>query len=137
MKNLWFASVAGISLLAFSLAASGQDYYGGRGAFFRGERWHAHLFERVKQDVEHIRATTFPNGGGEFRLDRTISDLDDLQSKFARHFYDERALDRVIRSLNRVSAYNRMPPRDRAMLNDDVSRLREFRLHHEEWFRER
>lgn len=136
MKNILFSSIAGVSLLAFSLTVAGQDYYGDRGAFFHGEHWHAHLFEHVKQDVEHVRATTWPHGGDDFRLDKTIAELNELQGKFAHHVYDDRELGRVIDTLGRVASFNRMPPRDREMVNEDINHLREFREHHDDWFRE-
>jgi hypothetical protein len=42
----------------------------------------------------------------------------------------------VIDALGRVASYNRMTPRDRDILDDDVSRLREYRDHHADWLRD-
>jgi len=42
----------------------------------------------------------------------------------------------VIDALGRVASYNRMNPRDRDILNDDVARLREYRDHHADWMRD-
>jgi hypothetical protein len=58
-----------------------------------------HLFERVKDDVEHVRSVTWPEGGDDFRLDRTLTQLDELQGKLANHVYDERELEAVIDTL--------------------------------------
>jgi hypothetical protein len=44
--------------------------------------------------------------------------------------------DDVIDALGRVASYNRMNPRDRDILDDDVSRLREYRDHHADWLRD-
>lgn len=136
MKNLLLGSMAVASVLALSLTMAAQDYYGDRDAYFHGEHWHARLFEHVKQDVQHVRASTWPHGGDDFRLDKTIAELNELQGKFARHVYDDRELSRVIDTLGRVASYNRMPPRDRQMIDDDVNRLREYREHHADWFLE-
>jgi len=135
-KKLLF-SLAGAGLILFSFAptlAAQDEYYHDRDAYFHGEHWHGRVFERVKQDVEHVRTATWPSGGGdEFRLDRTVHELDELQTKLANHDYDERELDDVIESLGRVASFNRMAPRDRDILNDDISRLREYREHHADW----
>ena len=93
------------------------------------------MFERVKDDVEHVREVTWPGGGDDYRLDKTVGELNELQGKLANHVYDERQLDDVIETLGRVASYNRMAPRDRDILNDDISRLREYREHHADWNR--
>ncbi len=90
----------------------------------------------MKKDVEHVRSTAWPRGGDNFRLDKTIAELDELQGNFAKHVYDDRELERVINTLGRVASYNRMPPGEREIINDDVSRLREYREHHADWFLE-
>jgi hypothetical protein len=146
MRNTVLKSLAGAGLLAFSLsvasgAAFAQDrdrddsYRTERDARFRGEHWRARLFEGVRQDVEHVRATTWPGGGDDYRLDRTVSQLNQLQAKLADHVYDERDLDDVIATLSRVVSDNRMAPRDRDMLTDDLGRMRDYREHHADWDR--
>ena len=145
MRRFLFSSTAGIGLLVFSLGAMaqgrgpGQDedpFHSDRDAYFHGEHWHARLFERVKKDVEHVRSTAWPHGGDKFRLDKTIAELDELQGKFSKHVYDDSELDRVINTLGRVASYNQMPPRERQIIDNDVTRLREYRDHHADWFRE-
>jgi hypothetical protein len=143
MKRILLSSVAGAGLFLFSLNAGAQDrpdpdriYHSDRDTYFHGDHWRARVFERVREDVEHVRSTTWPSGGGdEYRLDKTVSELNELQDKLANRDYDERELDDVIASLGRVASYNRMPSRDRDMLDDDVNRLREYRDHHSDWDR--
>jgi hypothetical protein len=139
-KNLLFSSIAGAGLLIFSLTATGiaQDrdsdaYHQDRDSYFHGDNWHMRLFDRVRQDVQHVQETTWPGGGDQYRLDQTVDQLNDLQSKLANRVYDETELDRVIDTLGRVASYNRMAPRDRDILTDDVARLREYRDHHADW----
>ena len=144
MKNVLLKSLAGAGLLVFSLGASAQDrdrdhdrdidaYHSDRDARFHGDHWRGQLFDRVRDDVEHVRSVTWPDGGDNYRLDRTVQELNELQGKLANRVYDERELDEVIGALGRVASYNRMSPRDRDVLNDDIARLREYREHHADW----
>ncbi len=142
MKSILLSSVAGAGLLLFSFTATAQDrprdpdsYHSDRDAYFHDQQWRGHLFERVKDDVEHVREVTWPGGGDTYRLDKTVGELNELQGKLATHVYDERQLDDVIETLGRVASFNRMAPRDRDILNDDISRLREYREHHADWNR--
>jgi hypothetical protein len=145
MKKMILFSAAGAGFLLLSLAPTlaAQDrdhdaYSQDRDAYFHGEHWHTRLFDRVREDVQHVRASTWPSGGGDdYRLDRTMGELNELQGKFANHVYDETQLDDVIRALGRVASFNRMSPGDRDLLNDDIARLRDFRDHHEDWIHER
>jgi hypothetical protein len=143
MNRVLLSSIAGAGLCLFSLTGRAQDrlgqdqiYHSDRDTYFQGEHWRARVFERVRQDVEHVRSTTWPSGGGdEYRLDKTVHELNDLQDKLSKHDYDERQLGEVIASLGKVASYNKMPPRDRDILTDDVNRLREYREHHADWDR--
>ncbi len=102
-------------------------YYREREDAFRGGDWHARFFERVRRDIEHTESGTFPISGDEYRLARTKQELNELQNSWASGNYDRRALDDVIGAMQRVVADNRLNPRDRDVLNDDLNRLREFR----------
>jgi hypothetical protein len=141
-KSILLNSLASAGLLVFSFTAMAQDrprdddsYHSDRDAYFHYQQWRGHVFERVKDDVEHVREVTWPGGGDQYRLDRTVDQLNDLQGKLASHVYDERDLDAVIGVLSRVVSDNRMAPRDRDMLNDDLSRLQDYRAHHADWDR--
>ncbi|HLW77292.1 MAG TPA: hypothetical protein VKS01_09900 [Bryobacteraceae bacterium] len=102
------------------------QFYRDRDEAFRGD-WHARLFERVRQDLDHAQAGTFPIGTDEFRLVRTKQELNQLQSAWTSGNFDRHDLDDVINAMQRVVADNRLSGRDRDMLNDDLNRLREFR----------
>jgi hypothetical protein len=141
-KRILLNSLAGAGLLIFSWTATAQDrprdddsYHSDRDARFHDQHWRGHLFEDVRQDVEHVRATTWPSGGDNYRLDNTIAALNQLQGKLADRVYDERDLTDVIGVLTRVVSDNRMAPRDPDILNDDLNRLREYRDHHADWER--
>jgi hypothetical protein len=108
-------------------------YYGDRDAFFRGNNGRAMLFQRVREDLEHATSGSFPFTGDRARLDRTRMQLDELQQKLARGFYDERELDETTAALQAVVEGNRLAPRDRAMLTDDLNRMRDFRARHDDY----
>jgi len=142
MKSILLKSFAGAGLLVFSLTASAQDrsrdedsYHADRDARFQDEHWRGRLFDDVREDLQHVQAATWPGGGDQYRLDRTVNELNILQSKLASHVYDERDLDDVIAVMSRVVSDNRMAPRDRDILTDDLTRMREYRDHHADWDR--
>ena len=91
------------------------------------------MFTEVKEDLDHVQSKTFPVGRDEYRIVRTKQELDELQGELTAHRYSEQKLDEVIATLQRVVADNRMSPRDRDVLNDDLQRLRDYRAHHENW----
>ncbi len=100
-------------------------FYGDRDDFYRGD-WRGRLFARVRQDLDYVARYSFRNDD-RYRLDRTYRELDDLQRDYASGRWDRRALDDVIQALDRVVDDNRLEPRDRDILRDDLNRLRDLR----------
>ena len=136
MRHILLKSLAGSSLLLFALTAGGQAQDRDRDDDYRhADRdegwWRGRLFERVRDDVNHVQAVTPYFGGDQFRLVKVKHELDELQGKYADHGYDSGAMDDVIGALQRVVSDNHLASRDRDMLSDDVNRLRDFRDHHE------
>jgi hypothetical protein len=126
---------AAFVVLAGPVLAQPPDWYQHREERYRGDEWRAHMFAEVKEDLDHVQSKTFPISRDEFRIVHTKQELDELQNDLAAHHYDEPKLDEVIGSLQRVAADNRLSPRDRDVLNDDLQRLRDYRAHHEHWWR--
>jgi hypothetical protein len=93
--------------------------------------WHGHLFQRVRDDLDHIQQNTPKVSTDEFRLVVVKKDLNDLQGKLESNRYDEPALDRTITAVEKVSNENSLSPRDRQLLLDDLRHLRDFREHHD------
>jgi hypothetical protein len=146
MKLAFLRGIAGAGLLLFAVSAGmaqdrdhdrdrDQGWYQERDTFYRGHEWRAHMFQRVREDLDRVQATTFPGGGDEFRIARTKEELNELQNKLAAGRYDQPELDQVIGAMHRVVASNRLSARDRDVLNDDLNRLRDYREHHENWGR--
>jgi hypothetical protein len=88
-----------------------------------------HLFARIREDLDHVQAVTFPFGSDQYRLAQAKQQLDQLQEMLARGRYDRRELDDVVNALRKVVNDNRLAPRDRDILNDDLNRLQDFRAH--------
>jgi hypothetical protein len=110
-----------------------MDYQRDRERFFQGDAWRRSFFQRVREDVEHLQHTTFPFTGDQSRLSRTIFELNELQEKLGRGFYDEHELNDVMDAMGSVLQNNRLTPRDRDVLSDDLQRMRQFRDHHDDW----
>ncbi|HWE53307.1 MAG TPA: hypothetical protein VG273_26175 [Bryobacteraceae bacterium] len=137
--------VAGLGCSVASLPAMAQDrdqdrdqardqgWNHERDTFYQGQGWKMRLFDRVREDLDHVQASSFAGGADEHRLDRTKEELTALQGKLASHQYDQPQLDEVIASLNRVLADNRLSARDRDILTDDLNRMRDYREHHADW----
>ena len=136
MHKICRAAVAAVGLLVLSFSALAQapDWYEHRQERWRGEQWRAHMFAEVKEDLDHVQSKTFPIGHDEYRIVRTKQQLDELQNDLAAHRYSEAKLDEVIGTMQRVVADNRMSPRDRDILNEDLQHLRDYRAHHENWW---
>jgi hypothetical protein len=141
MKHLLLRTVAGTGLMLFGLTASMQaqrprdddSYHRDRDDYFRGDQWRARMFDRVRDDLNHVQTTWFSGGGDQYRIDKAKQELNELQTAMAEHRFNERALDDVVNAMQRVVSDNRLSDRDRSILNDDLARLRQFRERHDEW----
>lgn len=128
-------TIAGATLLVFGMTtgmAQEPNWYQQRHDFFQGDQWKAHLFQRVRDDLDRVQTNSFP-GRDEFRITRTKDVLGDLQNKMAEGRYDQPQLDEVISGVQRIVNSNRLSDQDRTMLVDDLARLRDYRAHHENW----
>jgi hypothetical protein len=146
MKHIILKSLACSGLLMFGMTAWSQDRdrdrdrddrYRDEEQYHRRDRdegwWRGHLFQRVREDLNHVQAVTSPFSSDEYRLSRTKEELSELQNKMEAGRYDQPELDDVIAALQRVVADNRLSSRDRDMLSDDLNRLREYRERHERY----
>jgi len=140
MKYL-LRSIACSSLLLFAVAVTAQDRDRDRDRdderYHRVTRdegwWRGHLFARVREDLDHVQAATFPFSPDQYRLSKVKTELNEMQTKYDAHGYSQAEMDDVIGAMSRVVADNHLSGRDRDILNDDLNRLREFREHHEGW----
>jgi hypothetical protein len=125
--------LAGLTLFGTSGFAQDRDRDNDR--YYQQNRdegwWQGHLFQRVREDLDHIQQVTPKLSTDQYRLVVVKKDLDDLQGKMESKTYDKAALDRTITAVERVMNDNTLTARDRTMLGDDLRRLREFREHHD------
>jgi len=127
MKRIFSAGVI-VAALAFSAVA--QDWYRDREERFRGEEWRPHIFMHVRTDLEHVWSAVRASDKERKRLDRTKEELTQMQTDFDRGRWDNGILNDVIDSIRKSSNDDRLAERDRAVLADDVVRLKEFQDHH-------
>ena len=140
MKRSLFKGIACAGLLFVALAgrqaaaqsSEDESWYQSRQGFFSGESWRMRLFERVRTDLDHVQKVAFA-GGDEYRIVRTKEQVNELQGKMAEGRYDQPELDEVVAGLDKIVADNRLTARDRDILNDDLSRVRDYRAHHDNW----
>ena len=139
MRRLLLRSIMGSGLLLLGLTAYSQDRDRDRDRdedrYHRTQRgedwWRGRMFERVRQDLDHVQSVTFPFSPDQYRLNRVKQELNELQAKVAENRYDQPELDDVISAMQRVVSDNHISGRDRDLLNEDLTRLRAFREHHD------
>jgi len=85
-------------------------YHRDRDTYMRGNDGRSLFFQRIREDLDHATSGAFPFTGDRARLQRTQMELDELQSKLARGFYDERELDETMAALQAVVQGNRLAP---------------------------
>lgn len=120
------AFTAGVIVAALAFSAAAQDWYHDREERFRGEEWHAHIFMQVRTDLDHIWSIDRASEKERERIYRTKDELTKMQTDFDQGRWDNGILNDVIDSIRKSSNDDRLDPRDRAVLADDVARLKEF-----------
>ena len=126
--KLTFTAGALIAALAFSAAA--QDWYHDRDQRFHGEEWRPHLFTYVRTDLEHVWSAVRASGKERTRLDKTKEELTKMQADLDQGRWDNGILNDVIDSIRKSSTDDRLAQPDRAVLTDDLARLKEFQDQH-------
>ena len=123
----------GAGLLAAALlisSASAQDWYHDREERFRGDDWRPHIFMHVRTDLEHVWSAVRASDKEQKRLDRTKEELTQMQGDLDQGRWDNGILNDVIDSIRKSSNDERLAERDRALLADDLVRLKEFQDQH-------
>jgi hypothetical protein len=115
-------------------SALAQDWYHDRDERYHGDAWRSQLFVHVRTDLEHVwegRASDKERR----RLDRTRQELTQLQADLDQGRWDNGILNDVIDSIRKSSNDDRLPPRDRDVLRDDLARLHDYQVNHNHWKR--
>jgi hypothetical protein len=119
-----FTTMAILAALAVSAAA--QDWYHDREERFRGEEWRSHIFMQVRTDLDHVWSLDRTSEKEHERVYKTKDELTKMQADFDQGRWDNGILNDVIDSIRKSANDDRLDPRDRAVLADDVARLKEF-----------
>jgi len=127
MKRTFTAGVI-VAALAFSAAA--QDWHHDREERFRGEEWRPHIFMYVRTDLEHIWSAVRASDQERRRLEKTKQELTQMQADLDQGRWDNGILNDVIDSIRKSSNDERLAGRDRAVLTDDLVRLKQFQDQH-------
>ena len=120
----------GVIVAALAFSAAAQDWHQEREQRFRGEEWRTHLFLYVRNDLEHIWSAVRASDKERERLKRTEDELTKMQADLDHGRWDNGILNDVIDSIRKSSNDDRLSPRDRAVLAEDVNRLKEFQDQH-------
>lgn len=121
---------AGVILAALVFTAAAQDWYRDREERFRGEEWRPHVFMHVKADLDHVWSAVRASDRERRRLERTKEELTKMQADLDQGRWDNGILNDVIDSVRKSSNDDRLAERDRAVLANDVARLKEFQDQH-------
>jgi hypothetical protein len=124
---------AGLLVAAFAVSAIGQDWYHEREERFRGEEWKSHVFEHVRTDLDHVWSAVRASDKERERLDKTKEELAKMQVDWNQGRFDNGILNDVIDSIRKSSNDQRLAPRDREVLADDLVRLKDYQDHHNRW----
>ena len=121
---------AGVIIAALAFSAVAQDWYHDREERFRGEEWRPHIFMHVRTDLEHVWSAVRASDKERARLEKTKQELTKMQADLDQGRWDNGILNDVIDSIRKSSNDDRLAQRDRAVLADDLARLKEFQDQH-------
>jgi hypothetical protein len=125
--------VAGEGSERGGLQRPAQDWYVDRDARYQGEQWRSQLFTQVRTGLDHIWSARGASKKENTRLDKTKGELTVLQAKLDRGQFDNGTLNDVIDSIRKSSNDQRLAPRDRAVLSDDLVRLKDYQVNYKHW----
>ena len=103
-----------------------QDWYQERERVFAGNNWRPQLFSQVRSDLDHIYSAQFAGGNENHRIEQTKDRLSKLQDDMDHGRDDNNLLNDVVNEMENTAKDNRLSPRDRQVVADDVNRLHEF-----------
>jgi opacity protein-like surface antigen len=131
MKKILMTVLMALVFVGLSTAARAQDqWYHERDARYAGDRWKPHVFGEVRTDLDHIYSAGQASDKERERIERTKQELSDLQAKLDHGVWDNGHVNDVIDSLRKSADDRRLSERDRSVLSDDVTRIKELQDEH-------
>lgn len=116
-----------------TLSAGAQDWYHDRDQRFQGQQWKAQVFTEVRTDLDHVWSARNASEKENARLEKTKEELTKMQGDLDQGRFDNGILNDVIDSIRKSADDQRLAPRDRAVLSDDVARLKQYQDNHKHW----
>jgi hypothetical protein len=131
MKRNFTAALTLAGLL--TLSAGAQDWYHDRDARFQGQQWKAQVFTEVRTDLDHVWSARNASEKENVRLEKTKQELTKMQADLDQGRFDTGILNDVIDSIRKSADDQRLAPRDRAVLTDDLARLKDYQDNYKHW----
>ena len=116
-----------------TLSAGAQDWYHDRDQRFQGQQWKAQVFTEVRTDLDHVWSARNASEKENARLEKTKEELTKMQGDLDQGRFDNGLLNDVIDSIKKSANDQRLSPRDRAVLDDDLARLHDYQANHNHW----
>ncbi len=116
-----------------SIAFAQDDWYHDRDTRYQGDQWRGQVFTQVRSDLDHIWSAQNASEKENARLEKTKEELTKMQADLDQGRFDNGLLNDVIDSIKKSSNDQRLAPRDRAVLSDDLNRLHEYQVNHNHW----
>ena len=137
MRNFLIRSLAAGSLLLLALGVYAQDYPRSRDddrnydRDDRGQRSRrGGLIEQVRSDLSYAQSAVYSPGEAK-RLNKASEELWEFQRKWNAGRFDRHELDDSIAAIQRVVDHSGIDDHARAVLWNDLQRLRDFRAQYE------
>jgi hypothetical protein len=132
-ENMKQRMTAVLILASMISIASAQDWYHDREARYQGEQWRPQVFSQVRSDLDHVWSARGASEKENARLDKTKEELTKMQGDLDQGRFDNGLLNDVIDSIRKSANDERLAPRDRAVLSDDLARLHDYQVNHNHW----
>jgi hypothetical protein len=124
---------AGVTMAVLVVSAAAQDWYHDREERFKGDAWRPKVFLQVRSDLDHVWSVNHAADKERTRIEKTKQELTKMQADLDQGRWDNGLLNDVIDSLRKSANDDRLAPRDRTVLGDDVNRLKDYQDHHNHW----
>lgn len=117
-------------MAALVVSAAAQDWYHDRDEVYRGGTWRTQVFMHIRSDLDHIWSVNNAAYKERARIEHTKDELTRMQADLDQTRWDNGLVNDVIDSLRKSANDQRLAPRDRAVLADDVARLKAYQDEH-------